>query len=65
MAPRALPGSARRSASQVPSVPDDIPEVGAEQLAEWLKHGTAVVLDCRERIEAQYERRSTWRQNQT
>ncbi|CAK8991335.1 CBL-interacting protein kinase 11 (OsCIPK11) [Durusdinium trenchii] len=36
---------------EVPSVPDDIPEVGAEQLAEWLKHGTAVVLDCRERIE--------------
>ncbi|CAK8991400.1 CBL-interacting serine/threonine-protein kinase 12 [Durusdinium trenchii] len=43
---------------EVPSVPDDIPEVGAEQLAEWLKHGTAVVLDCRERIEAQYERRT-------
>ena len=43
---------------QVSSVPDDIPEVSSEELAEWLLQGDTVVLDCREIVEAKYERRT-------
>lgn len=43
---------------QVSSVPDDIPEISSEELAQWLLKGAAVALDCRELIEAKYERRT-------
>ncbi|CAL1126552.1 unnamed protein product [Cladocopium goreaui] len=43
---------------QVSSVPDDIPEISSEELAQWLLEGAAVALDCRELIEAKYERRT-------
>ena len=39
-------------------MPDDICEVSAEDLAQWLQDRTAVAVDCREAIEAQYERRT-------
>ena len=40
-------------------MPDDIPELSSEELAEWLLQGETVVLDCRETVEAKYERRTT------
>lgn len=43
---------------EVASVPDDICEVSAGDLAQWLRDRTAVAVDCREPIEAQYERRT-------
>ena len=41
----------------VNSVPDCIPEVEAIELASWLQAGKCVAADCREAIEAKYERR--------
>lgn len=46
-----------RRVRQVSSVPDDIPEISSEELAQWLHNGEAVALDCREAVEAKYERR--------
>ncbi|CAJ1430805.1 unnamed protein product [Effrenium voratum] len=42
---------------EVPSVPDDVPEVCAAELASWLREGRCVAMDCREPTEAHYERR--------
>ncbi|CAE7601168.1 CIPK12 [Symbiodinium natans] len=41
------------------SVPDCIPEVEAAELASWLQAKKCVLLDCREAVEAKYERRAT------